>query len=157
MEVYRRERMVDIISSLFVLLFVYAALSKILDFEKFRIELGKSPLLGPLSTYIAILVPLVELAISFLLFVKKLHLKALFAAFSVMTMFSAYIFFILKWSSYIPCSCGGVLGNMTWGQHLLFNIIYLIMGAVAIYLHPDKNQGLIRDSERVKMPLTKEK
>jgi len=31
------------------------------------------------------------------------------------------------------------------------------MGAVAIYLHPDKNQGLIRDSERVKMPLTKEK
>lgn len=128
--------MVDVISGLFVLLFVYAALSKVQDFEKFKVELGKSPVLNTFSSHIAIIVPSVELLVAVLLVIKKSQYVALYISFTLMVIFSTYIVVILKFSSYIPCSCGGVLENMTWVQHLFFNIGFVMLGTIAILIYP---------------------
>jgi uncharacterized membrane protein YphA (DoxX/SURF4 family) len=135
--------LVEIISALFVLLFVYAALSKYFDFERFRAQIGKSPLLSGYTNVVAVFVPASEILITILLVIKRTQYYALYATFSLMVMFSAYIVAILKFSSYIPCSCGGVLQNMSWGQHLLFNLVYVVLGIVAILIYPTKNQNLI--------------
>ena len=37
---------IEIICLLYILLFVYAAVSKLLDFENFQVQLGQSPLLS---------------------------------------------------------------------------------------------------------------
>jgi len=131
-----RTVIVDVISAFFILLFVYAALSKILDFEKFRVELGKSPIVSSFAGFMAILVPIIEISIALLLVVKRSQYLALYASFSLMVMFSVYIWIILKFSAYVPCSCGGVLQNMTWTQHLFFNIGFVILGAAGILLYP---------------------
>jgi hypothetical protein len=47
-------------------------------------------------------------------------------------MFTAYIIAITKFSDYIPCSCGGVLQEMGWGEHLVFNICFVLLALAAI-------------------------
>lgn len=138
----RRIIVIEIISALFIILFVYAASSKILDFQKFRIELGKSPILNAFARYIAITIPLSEIFIALLLVVKRFQYLALYASFSLMVMFSFYIVMILNFSSYIPCSCGGILENMSWKQHLIFNIAFLGLSVISILIYPIKVKNL---------------
>ena len=133
-----RTIIVDIISWLFILLFVYAASSKLLDYQKFLVELGKSPLLSAFSRPVSWLLPGVEIAICILLTFKRVQLLALYACFCLMVIFSAYIITILNFSEYIPCSCGGILENMNWTQHFWFNILFVALSAWAILIYPNE-------------------
>src|SRR5690554_5124528 len=108
------------IAYLFILLFVYAAVSKLLDFETFRIQLAQSPLLSAYAGIIAWAVPGVELLISVFLLFSWYRRLALYACFTLMVMFTAYIYIILNFSDFVPCSCGGVLEKLSWGEHLVF-------------------------------------
>lgn len=51
-----------------------------------------------------------------------------------MFLFTVYIFMILNFTSFIPCSCGGVLEKLGWTEHLIFNAVFVIMGLIAISL-----------------------
>jgi len=133
-----RTIIVDSISAVFILLFVYAALSKIQDFQKFKVDLGKSPVLGSFKESLAIMVPLIELIIALMFTVKRFQILALHASFNLMVMFSTYIIIILNFVSYVPCSCGGVLQNMTWNQHLIFNVSFVFLAVFAILIYPIK-------------------
>ncbi len=123
----------------FVLLFIYAATSKLLDFETFTIQLAQSPLLSAYAGVIAWLVPGIEIAIALLLMVPKYRTLALHAAFTLMVMFTAYIYIILNFSDFIPCSCGGVLEKLSWTQHLIFNIVFIVLAALAIFFLAYRN------------------
>ncbi|WP_254088745.1 MauE/DoxX family redox-associated membrane protein [Dawidia soli] len=125
---------IEIICALFIILFVYAALTKLLDYEKFRIQIGQSPLLTAFAGWIAWIVPVTEFLISIMLVFVRLRLVGLYAAFSLMVMFTTYIVCILTLSLYIPCSCGGVLEKLGWKEHLIFNIVFIILAAVAVLI-----------------------
>jgi len=133
----------DIISALFVLLFVYAAVSKLADYQRFQIQLGKSPILAPFMNEVSWLIPLIEIATAGLLVSKRYQLLALYISYSMMIMFTAYIVVILNFSPYIPCSCGGILQNMNWRQHLVFNVIFVIIGCLGVVVYPTKNKKTI--------------
>jgi hypothetical protein len=139
----KRSVLTDLLCTFFILLFIYAALAKVLDFEKFRVELGKSPVLNAFAFPVSILIPLLEVIIAIMLAIRRFQYFGLYLAFSLMVMFSAYIIVILKFSSYIPCSCGGILQSMSWKQHLFFNVGFVLLGAVAILIHPNQNHDLI--------------
>jgi uncharacterized membrane protein YphA (DoxX/SURF4 family) len=124
----------SIICQLYILLFVYAAVSKLLDFENFQVQLGQSPLLSAFAGWVSWGVPIAELFISLLLVFPKYRLAGLFAAFSLMVLFTAYIIIILNFSSFIPCSCGGILEKMSWTQHLVFNIVFVFLAFIGILL-----------------------
>ncbi|HLV93463.1 MAG TPA: MauE/DoxX family redox-associated membrane protein [Aequorivita sp.] len=120
------------IAYLFILLFVYAAVSKLLDFETFRIQLAQSPLLSAYAGIIAWAVPGVELLISVFLLFSWYRRLALYACFTLMVMFTAYIYIILNFSDFVPCSCGGVLEKLSWGEHLVFNLVFILFAVLAI-------------------------
>jgi hypothetical protein len=120
-------------SYLFIFLFLYAAASKLLDFETFTVQLAQSPLLSAYAGFIAWAVPGIEILIACLLIIERFRLFALYAAFTLMVMFTAYIFIILNFSDFVPCSCGGVLEKLSWTQHLFFNIFFMILAAVAVF------------------------
>ncbi|GIQ57855.1 hypothetical protein Flavo103_09910 [Flavobacterium collinsii] len=138
-----KSRILDVICLLFILLFVYAAVSKLLDFESFEVQLGKSPLLSAFASWVSWLVPIIELLIVLLLIIPKFRGIALLAAFSLMTMFTSYIFIVLHYSSFVPCSCGGILEKMSWNAHLVFNIIFMVLAVLAIVIKKS-NDGLGR-------------
>lgn len=126
---------IEIICLLYVLLFIYAAISKVLDFENFQVQLGQSPLLSAFASWVSWLVLIVELTIALALIIPRFRTIGLLCALSLMTMFTAYIFIILHYSSFVPCSCGGILEKMTWNIHLVFNIVFIVLAAVAIVFH----------------------
>jgi uncharacterized membrane protein YphA (DoxX/SURF4 family) len=132
----KKSLVIEIISLLFIMLFVYAAVSKLMDVEKFRIQIGQSPLLTGYAAWIAWGIPLLEILISVALAVPRWRLPGLYAAFSLMVMFTAYIIAILQFSEYIPCSCGGVLQQMSWTAHLVFNTGFILMAMIGVILHP---------------------
>ncbi len=65
---------------------------------------------------------------------QKFRLFGLWAALTLMGMFTAYIFIMLNFTSYIPCSCGGILENMGWTEHLFFNIAFVLLAITALLL-----------------------
>lgn len=123
---------IELICILYILLFGYAAVSKLLDFENFQVQLGQSPLLHFFAGELSWLVPLSEISIAFLLIIPKMRLYGLSAAFTLMVTFTAYIFYILNYSSFIPCSCGGILEKMGWKEHFIFNIVFIILAGAGI-------------------------
>ena len=126
--------LVDIICYLFVLLFLYAATSKLLDYSKFQLQMGKSPIITDFANILVWLVPGVEIVISIMLIMDRTRMLGLFAAFTLMVLFTGYIYAILNYSDTIPCSCGGVLEKMSWSQHLIFNCVFVALAVVGILL-----------------------
>lgn len=136
---WKRDVIVDVICALVISLFVYAAITKLLDYQKFRVQIGQSPLLTAFAGWVAWMVPAVELIISALLITIRFRLIALYASFGLMVMFTAYIIAITQFSDYIPCSCGGVLEKLNWTQHLIFNLVFVVLTLLAIVLHVTKD------------------
>ena len=128
-----KNKVISIISFAFIILYIYAASSKLLDFETFRMQLAQSPLLSAYAGTIAWIVPGLEIAIAILLSIPKYRILALYAALTLMVMFTAYIYLILNYSDFIPCSCGGVLEDLSWTQHLIFNVVFIFLAGAAIF------------------------
>lgn len=133
---YKR-RIVEVICLLYILLFVYAAVSKWVDFKTFRVQLGQSPLLTVFAGWIAWLVPLIELITAIVLIIPKFRLLALYSCLGLMSTFTMYIIAILNFSDYVPCSCGGILENMGWTEHLIFNLVFMLLAVIGILLESD--------------------
>lgn len=127
---------VEIICLLYILLFVYAAVNKLLDFENFQTQIGQSPMLSAIAVPMSYAVIILELVIAILLSFSRFRLIALYASFTLMTMFTAYIAIILSYASYVPCSCGGILEKMGWAEHLYFNITFVLIAVYAILIYP---------------------
>ena len=113
-----------------ILLFVYASVSKLVEFKNTRIQLEQAHLLKPIAPEIAVLVPVLELATVVMLLIPRQHLRGLYTSLALMLLFTFYICGILLFSSHAPCSCGGIISHLSWPQHLLFNI--LITGIIVI-------------------------
>lgn len=129
-----RELTINVISLLFIVLFVYAAISKILDYETFTVQLAQSPLLSAYAGVIAWLVPGLEISIAILLLFERFRVSALYASYALMVMFTTYIYIILNFSDFVPCSCGGVLEKLSWTQHLIFNFVFILLAGFAVLL-----------------------
>jgi uncharacterized membrane protein YphA (DoxX/SURF4 family) len=136
----KKQIIIEVISFLLILLFVYAAVNKLMDLQKFRIQIGQSPLLTAFAGWISWSVPTLEIIIAILLSTPRFRLIGLFASFSLMIMFTAYIIAILNFSTYIPCSCGGILQQMGWTEHLVFNIGFVLLALVGIILKSMQNE-----------------
>ncbi|QBO59342.1 MauE/DoxX family redox-associated membrane protein [Chryseobacterium salivictor] len=120
------------VSFFFILLFVYAAASKMIDFENFQVQLAQSPLLSAYAGMISYGVIALEIGIAVLLFVPKWRNLGMHTAFGLMVAFTVYIYLILHHSDDIPCSCGGILEKMGWPEHLIFNVACVGISLFAI-------------------------
>lgn len=129
----------DIIATLFIFLFAYAAVSKLIDYQQFRVQLGQSPMLTSFAGIVAWSIPTIEILISGLLIFDRTRLVGLYGSLALMTMFSAYIVAITNFSEYVPCSCGGILQKMNWHQHLIFNVAFLLLVLMGIGLYEPSN------------------
>ena len=120
----KKNTIVELISALLLFLFTYTALSKLLDFEKFKYQVSQSPFITNISWLVIWSIPLAELIISIFLLFKRTRLAGLYLSFFLMLLFTGYVFIMLRYSSYLPCSCGGVLSIMSWKQHFIFNLAF---------------------------------
>ena len=118
---------------LLILLYCYAALSKLLDTDAFREQLYNQTFPHVLADPLLYGLPLTELLTVALLVMPRTQFAGLLLSFSLLLLFSGYIALVLLgyWNR-VPCSCGGILSRMSWQTHLLFNLAFLGINAFAI-------------------------
>lgn len=124
----------DIISALFILLFVYTATTKLFGHESFREVLSLSPLIGSKAEILSWIVPILELFIAALLFIPSYRKYGFISSFILMLLFTIYVGYMILFAGNLPCSCGGIISAMTWSQHLIFNIFFTALAAIALHL-----------------------
>ena len=129
-----KKLLIEIAASLLVILFVYAGVNKLLNYSEFRFQLGRSPYIAFMAGFVAWFMPVSEIIVALLLTVKKTRLVGFYASFLIMVLFTGYIYAMLNYSPYLPCSCGGVLSMMSWDQHLYFNLFFVLLSALGALL-----------------------
>ena len=85
-------------------------------------------------------VPLTELAVAGLLFFVSTRGLGLKASFVLMILFTLYIGYMLVFTPHLPCSCGGVIKQLSWKEHLVFNIALTGLAALGIVLVKKRNR-----------------
>lgn len=122
----------EIVAALFVLLFLYTALSKLKDMNGFVVAMQQSPLIGSAAHLLSWFIPTVELSVTILLIIPRMRSIGLVASTLLMIFFTGYVVYMILYSSKLPCTCGGIIEAMSWKAHLIFNSMFLLLGAAAI-------------------------
>ncbi|TAL44069.1 MAG: hypothetical protein EPN92_09315 [Chitinophagaceae bacterium] len=133
--------LVELIVALFILLFTYTSVSKLLHIDNFIHTLGKSPLFATWAGFTAWSVVFGEWLIALLLLYHPLRLLGLYASLILMSLFTIYIGYMISFSDRLPCSCGGILQQLSWKNHFLLNIFLTLLAVCGIYYeHKKLNQ-----------------
>lgn len=117
-----------------IFLFTYTAYAKIVDHERFLKGLSKVQRLENYAIYISWLAPIMELLISLLLIIPKTQILGLKIFTAIMGIFTLYITVMLLWAEKLPCNCGGAIEKLSWTQHLWFNLGFIVLSSLAIWL-----------------------
>lgn len=146
----KKTLILDVISTLLIILFVYTAVSKLINYNGFVWKLGTSPIVSVSPVLFSILIPAAELITSGLLLTQRYKKWGLYSAFALMSLFTLYVAYMLLFASRLPCTCGGIIKMMTWKQHLVFNTIFTILAFIAIKLFRQEQESntVIKTSEK---------
>lgn len=121
----------------FLLLFVfmYTGLSKLLAPGLFRVSLAGQPFPSPVKTIIIYLLPASEILVSVFMLSERTKLFALYAAFILMLSFTIYtLLIVLNVFNHVPCSCGGIIRQLSWSAHLVLNILLTVAASIALII-----------------------
>jgi len=132
---------VEVISLLFIILFAYAGITKLMEGEIFFDNIRNSPVLGGKVTasLASWSIPLSELVVALLLVWKRTRLLGFYGALTLMLLFTGYTLAIVFFAPFRPCSCGGVISLLTWEEHLVFNLVFLLLSVFSIsFSHKQK-------------------
>jgi hypothetical protein len=144
-----RSIIISLISSAFIFLFLYTALSKLQELTKFIHVLGSSPLIGPYNYLVGWTIPVVELVVAVLLFLPATKRLGMYSALGLLMLFTVYVGYMLAFVPHLPCSCGGVIQKMTWRQHFLFNIVLTVLSFLGVRLMKKEDPVQVAEKENI--------
>lgn len=119
---------VHIISFLLIVLWVYAAVSKLADLQLFASQLRLQPLPEWSIPLLLWLLPYAEILVAILLCFQMSRSWGLFVSWMLLTVFAVYTALALSGTyGRIPCSCGGIFSFLQWKGHLVFNSVAALL------------------------------
>lgn len=127
---------IDFVSLALIVLWMYAAASKLADVQLFAEQLKLQPLPSWSAPVLVWLLPAVEIITALLLAFRRTRGIGFFISLLLLLSFSFYTAFALSGAyGSIPCSCGGVFSFMGWKGHLIFNVIASVVAFSGWYLN----------------------
>jgi hypothetical protein len=125
----------EISCSLIICLFLYASVSKWLDFRTFIGDMNNQPLPNVLTPWLVWGIPFSEVLIALALMFDRSRKAGLFGSLILMSAFTVYtVIILMHFFEYVPCSCGGVIKKLTWNQHLFFNLFFVGLSLLGLWL-----------------------
>lgn len=129
----KKENILKIICSLIAALFFYAAFSKLIDYDKSVGEMRNQLFSATIANILTWLIPTIEIMLTFLLIFPNTKKIALWASLFLLSAFTLYIGVVMTGVfGRIPCSCGGILKNMSYGTHLIFNLFFVSLAVLGL-------------------------
>jgi hypothetical protein len=125
---------IEAITAVLLFLWIYTGFNKLIHYDKFSFEAGRSPFLQHMAPLAAAVIPVGELVIAALLIFKRTRLIGLYASLFLMTLFTGYVYIMLQYAYDLPCSCGGIIELLSWEQHLVVNFMLTLITVIAILL-----------------------
>ncbi|RZM21685.1 MAG: hypothetical protein EOO88_32020 [Pedobacter sp.] len=145
-----------LILALLIMLFVYAASSKILDYDESRHQMLNQVFPKPISLILLWLVPITELLISLMICIKKTRLIGLYAYLATMFAFTVYIILVMNGIfGRIPCSCGGAIDTLSWKAHLMLNIVFILLTLLSIMFTKKENKSKKNLASKKRKPVSR--
>ncbi len=130
----RKNTAIPIIRFLLIFLFVYAATGKLAGHAVFRVQLTRFPVLGGYAGFLSWCIPVAECMVVVLLFIPRYVPAGLYASASLLFLFTAFLIAMVCFDTNLPCSCGGVIAQLSWKEHIAFNVFFLALSLSGIYL-----------------------
>ena len=136
---FKKQVLLECISALLILLFLYASLSKFMDFRTFIKEMNNQPLPNSWTPFLVWFIPCTEILLSIFLIFERTRLLGFYGSLVLMGMFTIYALLILfHFFPYVPCSCGGVIKRLSWTQHLILNLFFVAISIVGVVIQSRK-------------------
>lgn len=140
----RRHSVLTIVTALLIMLFSYTSISKLAALQIFHSQLAMQPIPGWAIRPLVLLIPITELVVTGLLLIKTVRLYGLYMSAALMAVFTGYMAVVVGgFFKKTPCSCGGVLQQMGFEAHLVFNAFFLTITLIGIYIIHQMKGGLL--------------
>ncbi len=122
-----------------MLLFLFASVSKWIDFRKFVGDINNQPFPNWITPFVTYGLPPLEVLITLALMFERTRTAGFYASLILMTAFTVYsAAVLLNFFDYVPCSCGGVIRNLTWSQNLILNLFFVAISLAGILLRKNR-------------------
>ena len=103
--------------------FAYSAIAKIYDWQATRLAMYNQVVPDWSKEVLLYGIPLVEMILSLMLLLPRWRAKGFLASLVLMLVFTGYVAWVwMGMADRVPCSCGGIISSLTWGQHLILNL-----------------------------------
>lgn len=135
--------LLEFITAVLIVLWIYVGITKLIDHRSVVWQMSTNPVFKSIPILAAFGGPILELIIALLLVIKKTRLIGLYASFILMFFFTVYVTYLMLYLPNLPCSCGGIISELNWQQHLILNILLTILSLVAIILLRKKRRSSI--------------
>ena len=136
--VIKRKHIIFIARLSLIALWVPVAVDKLWDLGAFHSTLLRQPFpdwwAGILFWLLPILEALAAVLIAWPKYRPRVHL-GMWLSTVLMLGFTLFILFgVLGWYDQRPCGCGSVISGLSWENHLWFNMVFLLLSVVGIWL-----------------------
>ncbi|WP_343746378.1 MauE/DoxX family redox-associated membrane protein [Chitinophaga sp.] len=129
----------ELASFAYILLFSYAAATKLFEIDKFEAQLILQPFSDSLVPFLMWAIPISMVLTVIVLLLPRYRTTGLKLATGLMLVFTGYTS-LAKFGYFKdpPCTCAGIIPRFTWGQHLCFNLAFLGLGALALLIQANR-------------------
>ena len=146
----KAQQVVLIIATLLITLFFYTAISKLLDTEEFKRQLANQTLPKWSVSPLLWIIPISEILVSALLIAESTRRIGFYFSTILMLVFTTYMgLVLLNVFDRVPCSCGGVIKYMNFSTHFLFNLFFLALSVIGLYISKNQKKGGLRPSSEI--------
>lgn len=125
----------NVVLFLLLALWIPVVIDKILHFSSFKYGILNQPFSDRLGYFLIYSLPVLELMVVFALVFERFRKAGLILSVILMSAFTGYIGIALlgAWEK-LPCGCGSVISGMSWAQHFFFNLFFLALSILGLYL-----------------------
>jgi putative oxidoreductase len=136
----KKSIVLDAICFFLIVLFVYTAFSKLLNYSDFVFILNQTRELKPFTPILSISLPFLEITAAFFLMIPLYRTWGLYLSCVLMGAFTLYVAYLLLLASHRPCACGGIMRGLSWKQHLVFNSLCTAISIVGILINGNRRE-----------------
>ncbi|MFC0261398.1 MauE/DoxX family redox-associated membrane protein [Fontibacter flavus] len=117
------------------LIFMYSAFSKVIDWNGTRSALHNQVFPGWMAETLLFTLPVVELVTAILLLGRRSFKNGFVASTLLMVCFTVYVGWVMSGAfGRIPCTCGGLISELGWSEHLLLNLVLVVVSFLGLML-----------------------
>lgn len=123
------------IAYLLMVLWFHTGIDKLADLSAFGSSLSRQPIPGWSVVPLTYVVPLVEIVVGSLLIAPRTRNVGYWASVGLMSAFTLYV--VLGMGGILgqlPCSCSKIITHLSWKEHLIFNVVFLLLACGGVLL-----------------------